>query len=223
MKGHNSLTILGLKGGSNPRLFNFSQSMVAKKAWLTTASSPPSEDTQPRRRAGFLVSSCGYQTKTRFFFFSPPRCLWVTSQRRSRAEWSNLKFVNNDRTMGSLSRAATFPQVVFGRCKVVKREVFFGTAPFLRWLPVSLSFSLPRQFEDTARPPTHPDCVWRLPVEGSKVSSDLPLSRYCARQRNNGKVPLNLWLQSFFCHKQSGFFSGAEFFPPPTLSGCRSH
>lgn len=60
------LTILGLKGGSNPRRFSFSQSIAAKKAWLTTASSPPSEATQPRRRAGFLVNSCGFQTKATF-------------------------------------------------------------------------------------------------------------------------------------------------------------
>lgn len=32
--------------------------MAAKNAWLVTAVSPPSEGTQPRRRAGFLVKNC---------------------------------------------------------------------------------------------------------------------------------------------------------------------
>lgn len=52
------LTILGLKGGSNSLRLSFSQSMAVKKAWLVTAFSPPSEATQPRRRAGFLVNNC---------------------------------------------------------------------------------------------------------------------------------------------------------------------
>ncbi len=68
------LTILGLKGGSISLRFSFSQSMSAKKAWLVTALSLPSEATQPRRRAGFLVNNCENQkssqtceTKSRIF------------------------------------------------------------------------------------------------------------------------------------------------------------
>lgn len=52
------LTILGLNGGSSSLRFSFSQSMPLKKGWSTMAVSPPSEATQPRRRAGFLVSNC---------------------------------------------------------------------------------------------------------------------------------------------------------------------
>lgn len=55
------LTILGLKGGSNSLRLSFSQSMPVKKAWLITAFSPPSEATQPSRRAGFLVNNCKNQ------------------------------------------------------------------------------------------------------------------------------------------------------------------
>lgn len=177
--------------------------MAAKKAWLTTASSPPSEATQPRRRAGFLVSSCGLRTKATFCQDA------ARLERQSRDETMKEKWNINGRTVGLLSsggRGVAFLQVDFSRWKAVKREFcvnkisFFWTDASLRMISRPPFFFHSPGGLTTPAGITHnvaaPDCVWRLPqFKGASWSSPFPA--VVRGGETIAKCRLNLWLKSF--------------------------